>query len=67
MPVCRLAHDHPATAIPIAPPAWREVLLIAKARPARSDGTAATAAATTAGVRIPSPMARTGNAGSATR
>src|SRR5215211_131110 len=54
----------PAAAMPIAPPAWRAVLFIADARPARSPGTAPIAAATTAGVRMPMPTPQSRNAGS---
>lgn len=53
----------PSVAIPTAPPAWRAVLLTAEASPARSAGTDAIGAATTAGVRIPSPSPRAGRQG----
>jgi hypothetical protein len=57
----------PKAAMPIAPPAWRAVLLTAEASPARCGGTAPIAAATTAGVRMPSPMPHSSIAGSNVR
>ncbi|WP_406121515.1 hypothetical protein OHQ89_05710 [Streptomyces canus] len=50
--------------MPIAPPVCRAVLLTAEARPERSAGPVAMAAATTAGVSSPQPVPHSRNAGS---
>jgi hypothetical protein len=58
-PVIRVANRVPKTAIPVAMPTWRNVVLMPEAIPAAQGGTRPTAVAASAGLTRPDPTPAT--------